>query len=222
MHFKRSCLLLIGALVVFNLLLFFAIAPVPAQAATSLRTGSIHSIDWAHPIRVQLPLPGQPRSGIGSLQTGERGSNINKSPEANFPGGCYQGIAYNVIVNNQTVWTATNGNIEAWVEYQWCPTYAGDTVGINWAYGRGYVNNGCANIYVGDLNSPFHNPIGPLIQAQNQNWVDDGEYYTSYWICNGYAWDYTTTVVGSGLYKVFMYAQSDNNVLAIAKSPCYC
>ena len=131
------------------------------------------------------------------------------------------GVAYNVIVDHQTIWTATNGPVKAWLEYQWCPLFQGDSVGQNWAYGRAYLS-GCGNVYVGDLNAIFSNPVGPLMRDQYGDQWDDEEYFKSYWLCNGYAWDYSTTAIGSGLYQVWMYAQTDNLVLAIAKSPCYC
>ncbi len=126
------------------------VALAPAQEASPILRSLAHQLDWQHPVHVH---PG--RSGIGSARSGEQVSTT--TPNANFPGGCLNGVAYNVIVQGRTVWTVTTGPLTASVQYQWCPRFARDSVGLNWAYGRTTVS-GCAAISVGDLNDPFHNP----------------------------------------------------------------
>ena len=210
------------ALMFGSVLCALVLISAPAHAAPlHMSSPAGKQVDWAHPFPAHLPSPEEARSGLGTARAEGALPTTHSSPAANFPNICYRGSAYNVIVQGKTIWTATSGQVEAWVQYQWCPTYAGDSVGINWAYGRAYVQ-GCATVYVGDLTSPFENPIGPqLVTASGGVW-DDDEYLTAYWVCNGYAWDYTTTAIGSGLYKVWMFAESDGAVLAVAHSPCYC
>lgn len=210
-------LFMLAGLLALLCLAALPLAPLQARAASA--PGSLsHQIDWQHPFHVN-----RASSGIDSAQTGDLVSANQAVPNANFPSGCYNGVAYNVVINNQITWTATDGQIEAWVRYAWCPRWQGDSVGLNWASGRAYVLSGCANIYVGDLNPPLHNPIGPQMSDQSGNRWDDDEYYTSYRVCAPhYSWDYTTTALGNGYYKVFEFAQSDGNALAIAESPCYC
>ena len=95
-------------------------------------------------------------------------------------------------------------------------------MGHNWAYGRATVS-GCATISVGDLNDPFHNPIGPQLRNQAGVVWDDDEFLTTYHVYNGTVWDDTDPAPGDGLYKVFEFAQSqDAPTLAVAQSPCYC
>lgn len=202
--------------------LAFSFIALPAHASTipQPKTHYTHQIDWAHPFRVHLPGPGMARSGIGPEQTGGLAPNISITPYGNFPTTCYNNYAYNVIVNGQTVWTATSGNLEAWVEYQWCPTYSGDTVGINWAYGRDYITSGCATVVVGNNGGIGE---GAFLNKPNGTSDGDGENPTSYYVCNSYAWDYSLTDIGSGLYQAEMigYIPSPYNG-AFAAMPCFC
>ena len=79
-----------GAPFILSLLLTLAALLVPAHVEAFGRqplglAGKM--IDWAHPIPVHLPGPGQPRSGVGAVTN----AAANTTPEANFPGGCYRG-----------------------------------------------------------------------------------------------------------------------------------
>ncbi len=207
--------------------LAFSFIALPAHAATISHPSGhyTHQIDWAHPHRAHLPGPGMPRSGIGSDATGDLMPNI--TPLGNFPTTCYNNYYYNVIVNGQTTWTATSGTLEAWVQYQWCPQYSGDTVGINWSYGREYVTSGCANVEVGaspnqDLQSVY-DPLAGAFLLSNSGIYTDGENPTEYYICSGYAWDYSKTEIGSGLYAAEVTAlEPDTGNFINATSPCIC
>lgn len=204
--------------------LAFSFIALPAHAASVQQPSGhyTHQIDWAHPFRIHLPGPGMARSGIGPEQTGGLKPNISITPFGNFPTNCYNNYAYNVIVNGQTVWTNPYGNFEAWVEYQWCPTYSGDTVGINWAYGRDYVNSGCATVEVGQNYGPNGYALNGADLASQTAIYDDGEYTTDYNICSGYAWDYSQTAIGSGLYCAIMHEYvPSSGVYITAQSPCY-
>jgi hypothetical protein len=136
-----SLLLLVGGKPV-------AAASVPASAITAAR-----EIDWAHPVHVQpvsvhsrrdtalpintVPLSVPPKTGL-AIQ-----------PQANFPGNCLDSYAYYVIVNGKTSWTAQAGGQKVQVWYMWCPRWQGDSIGINWSFGKIFQLSGCADISVG-------------------------------------------------------------------------
>jgi hypothetical protein len=185
-------------------LAFSAIA-LPAHAAVVLHPSGhyTHQIDWAHPHRAHLPGPGMPRSGIGSDATGDLMPTASITPLGNFPTTCYNNYYYDVIVQGQTTWTRPYGDLTAWVQYQWCPQYSGDTVGINWSYGRDYITSGCANVEVGGATG---NNLGAYLYSGNDGSLyNDGENPTQYYICAGhYAWDYSLTAIGSGIYSAWM------------------
>ena len=198
--------------------LAFSFIALPAHAARVQHPSGhyTHQIDWAHPHRAHLPGPGMPRSGIGSDATGDLMPNASVTPLGNFPTTCYNNYYYNVIVQGQTTWTNTNGNVEAWVQYQWCPQYSGDTVGINWTYGRDYPTSGCITFEVG-------NGYGARLSTSNDNnYRLDGENTTDYNVCGTYVWDYSLTAIGSGLYSAYMTAivPANPSLDTSAASPC--
>jgi hypothetical protein len=163
-------------------------------------------------------------SGTGSDATGDiftpAGGATNAqavSPQANFPS-CYRGTAYTVWVQGHAYWTHTGVNTKAYVSYLWCPRWAGDSVGLNVAYGRAYVLdvpvNSCEWIGMGRIDtgaqlggamiSTGSLPGGPKMAF-------DGESAVFYNICPGqYAWDYSLTVPGTGTYGVGMDAFDDS------------
>lgn len=173
-------------------------------------------IDWAHPVRVArvpthsgrdadlsvdtVPLYAPPKSGLAI--------------QANFPSACYHTAAYYVIVNGQTSWSSTFGTLRATVWYLWCPTFAGDPVGINWSYGQASLLSGCGAFAVG-------NGLGAFISS-TAGTTFDGEQRTTYSTCaGGYVWDDSLTVNGAGRYDVAMEAYDPaTGKDAVAQSPC--
>src|SRR5690348_5191082 len=79
-------------------LLYLVAVPFASQQvqAASSPTSLAHQIDWQHPFHINLG-----RSGVGSSRTGDVVSTTQASPNANFPGGCYNGVAYNVVVGGR-------------------------------------------------------------------------------------------------------------------------
>jgi hypothetical protein len=191
-------------------------SPSSAQAASRAPAAS-HQIDWAHPFRGGPPAATAPHSGLVTALPGSQ-TALAVQPAANFPSGCYQGIAYNVIVQGHTSWTAQKGNQKATVFYQWCPRWSGDSVGLNWSYGKITQLAGCADIAVG---GPIGSEVGGAFLAFQGPWpdyVNDGEPVTTYSTCAGQlVWDYSLTDRGDGLYQANM---EDSNVSV--SSPCYC
>ncbi len=193
----------------------------------------VRRIDWQHPVRI--PGSGMALSGIGAPSTGDRLTPLAHAgttaqavaPQATFPGdSCYQGWAYHIWepVSGGTgawtdVWTNRGSTLEAWVQYLWCPRYAGDRGGVNFSYGRAYeLAPGCQWIGVGKN--------GPWLGAQITDGVNfnegDGENYNIYAICQGqYVWDYSLTVPGEFPYQVGMVAyDATTNMETIVRSPC--
>lgn len=193
--------------------------PVSAVGAPPPRTSAAHQIDWPHPFLGGPPAANAPHSGV-VLPPHGLAMNGSLGPGANFPSGCYNGIAYNVTVQGHTSWTAQVGNQKAQVWYQWCPRWSGDQIGLNWSYGKIYQLSGCADIAVG---GPLGNEAGGAIllkQTSFPNWVNDGESVTSYHTCaGGLVWDYSLTLPGDGLYKAEMFEAATELTVT---SPCYC
>ncbi len=199
-------------------------AALALHAATSpLSPSAARSIDWQHPVRV--PGPGMALSGVGSATTGDvltplPGTNaLVTVPQANFPSACWHGVAYRVGVHGVYSWSSSNRGMTAWVEYVWCQRWAGDAIGLNFAYGRALVQNqpapSCTWVAVGG--GP-----GAWIESSPAKIVTDGEDWNDYNICPGqYAWDYSQTVPGNGLYAVAMSAYDDDiHTNAAVMSPC--
>jgi hypothetical protein len=185
-----------------------AAGPAPPQQSLA------HQIDWQHPLR---DLPHHAGTALASALPGSQAA-LSVQPAANFPSGCLNGIAYNVIVNGHTSWSAQAGNQKATVWYQWCPRWSGDSVGLNWAWGKIYQLSSCADISIG---GPLGQEVGGaflFVQTSWPHWANDGEPVTTYHTCaGGLVWDYSLTLPGNGLYKVAM----GDNVVSVF-SPCYC
>lgn len=138
------------------LLVVLAGAALALHAAVAPSTTPRRTIDWQHP--VQVPGPGMAHSGVGSATTGDIVTPLGRSnalavlPQANFPGNCYRGVAYTVSHNGVSVWSWTGANTRATTSYLWCPRWAGDSIGLNFGYGRAYLiasRHGCEWIGVG-------------------------------------------------------------------------
>ncbi len=162
------------------------------------------TIDWSHPIRVQ---PFRARSGLASalapnvIPEPVLSSAGQVQPNANFPGGCYNNYAYYMGYGGKFTWTVTHGSVQSWVAYMWCPRWSGDSVGLNWAYGRDYALSGCKTMLIGN-----HAGMGWYGAAiiGNQAAANDGESNSTYTVCNSYAWDDSLTVPGNYTYAVVM------------------
>lgn len=188
-------------------------------------------IDWAHPVRVH-PMPAWHRSGLGTevapgevplplpspqMSTSALGPLL-VAPQANFPSTCYQNYAYYVGVQGRYSWSATFGHLEASVAYMWCPQFAGDQAGINWAYGRSYILSGCDFVFNGQ--NTWGAWAGADLIPLTGNSLFDGESYTDYDICApGSAWDDSLTANGSATYSVEMYSVDASGDEATAYSP---
>jgi len=195
------------ALVLLILVLLVG-AAVALHAATSPLSPPARSIDWQHPVRV--PGPGMARSGIGTdageVFTPLRESNAAASiPQTSFPA-CYQGFAYRVGHAGVYSWSRTANGVESWVEYLWCPRWAGDSIGLNFSHGRSYVLSGCQVMALGDDND--WGLVGAMLFiAVATPVVVDGEWLSTTTICAGqHMFDYSKTVRGDGYYSVGMDA----------------
>jgi hypothetical protein len=208
----------------FSLLLSGSLVAQARGLVPVAQPGGPHgkSIDWAHPVQTYpvhshsghqgdlpadtVPLYVPPKAGLAVR------------PNANFPSNCLNNYAYYVIVNGQTSWTAQAGNQKAQVWYMWCPRWQGDSVGLNWSYGKLYQLSGCSTISVG---GPTGNEVGGaflLYHGSWPAWASDGEQVTGYYTCaGGLVWDDSLTLPGDGLY---MAEIADNQVYVT--SPCYC
>ena len=224
-HRARLSLLVLIVLVAASFTVLVVSQVHQPQASTLVRR-----IDWQHPVRV--PGFGMDHSGIGG-PSGDiltplahaGGAAQAVVPQGNFPSNeCYQGWAYPIwapVSNGSKAWTnvwSYNGGrgLEAWVQYLWCPRWAGDTGGVNFSYGRAYeLTSGCRWIGVGGDD-------GARISDNVNLSAQDGEDITDYWICQGhYAWDYSLTVPGEFSYTVGMVARdATNGTLTAVWSPC--
>lgn len=217
-----------GVLLAVCLALFLAVlasqplvalaSPLASSASQPLVGPRGKQIDWAHPMRVQLmpthsgleadvpptlvPLYVPPTTGL--------------QPQANFPSTCYHNTAYYVGVGGVYSWSHTTHQYTAHAWYMWCPTYAGDPIGINWS--QGHINvTGCGHIEVGEDNITY----GALIYDAYNFQTLDGESPTTYSICNSYVWDDSLTIRGDGRYGVYMSGWlPDVNDLVGVGSPC--
>lgn len=189
-----------------------------ARAATGSQPATIRGkvIDWGHPMRVERVLLRSGRESSRSPNTVPLFSppKTGLVVQANFPSNCYNNTAYYVIVNGQTSWSSSFSNLQATVWYMWCPTYTGDSIGINWSQGHASMLSGCGHISVGS-------GLGAFI-ANSAGSTFDGEQRTTYATCaGGYVWDDSLTVNGSGKYYIAMEAfDPDTGKDAVAQSPC--
>lgn len=188
-------------------------------------------IDWAHPVRVHV-MPAGHRSGLASeLAPGEvplplaspqantsAPGTLLSNPQANFPGTCYQLYAYYVGINGVYIWTATFGHLEAWVAYMWCPQFAGDQAGMNWAFGRSYILSGCDFVFNGE--NTWGAWAGADLIPLIGNSLLDGVPYTDHYTCAPtFAWDDSLTANGSATYSVEMKSVDASGDEATAYSP---
>jgi hypothetical protein len=170
-------------------------------------------IDWTHPVELATSLHPSQSDGAGA-----RSPQVMHTPQANSPTNCYQNTAYYIKVLGQTSWSQTYQNYRTTVWYLWCPRWAGDSVGQNWAFGRAYVLSGCSDVQVG-AGGAFGWDGARIVPPV----VNDGESSTVYdHICNGASvWDDSLTVDGSGKYMVTMMAEFLTAGLTLAaSSPC--
>ncbi|HLW01823.1 MAG TPA: hypothetical protein VKT82_24430 [Ktedonobacterales bacterium] len=208
------------------------------QAAPTHHAAPTRVIDWQHPVKV--PGPGMARSGIGSDATGDlftplRSGNAQATqPQAGFPS-CFGDWAYTIWVNGTNTWiTSRTTGMRAWVQYLWCPRWAGDQIGLNFAYGRAYVLTtlyGECNWVLLGYNPDIGQEVGASISGYDHGstlHAQDGNDDNEVNVCPGhYAWDYSRTLPGDGFYSVLMAAWNESSIIngfagamATAWSPC--
>lgn len=184
----------------------------------------------SHPARVNLPCPGEPRSGVGpqapahSCTTQSGGRVI---PLANSPfGQCVNGVGYRQKENGAYGWSSTQNNTVVYVEYWWCPAVnsAQYPSGINWAYGTARPASGCySDLAVGQLVVVPSNPVQLGARTLGTGGQDDGEYAnpSNYYVCsNSYIWDYSLPSDGRNTYFAQMSAATlDGSHYAKVVSP---
>jgi len=220
---RRGTLLLLCLLCAWCTL---ALVSPPVDAATLSSSGQAgKKIDWTHPLRVlgEMRHSGTERDLVPWSVPFPLAGACQKAPapDANFPSNCYNNYAYYVKVQGHYSWTSQYNSFQVTVWYMWCPRWAGDSVGINWAFGRSYVLSGCDTITFGNAVPDGAN--GSAIFSSNGLAANDGESPSSYFICNGSGWDDSLTVTCSGQFSVNMstvFPVSGGADMVAAHSPC--
>ena len=168
--------------------------------------------DMSHPEVMTGPLGSAGRAGTTQFQ-----------PLDNLPPNCYNHVWYpQTESDGRNFWTQSNGDLEAWVQYGWCPTYAGDPNGLNFSYGRTYVTSGCEYIQIGAEKTQIAS--GAFLEAPNQTvWYDQEVAYI--WptkTCassapNNYIWDFSEPQTGAPgyTYKAAMIALAPYEYLTV-------
>jgi hypothetical protein len=177
--------------------------------------------DLSHPVAMNYPCPGQPRTGIvGQYQVGScYHPPHGVTPNLNGHPSCSSG-PYRLTVSGHNIWYGVNyvSGVGSWVEYFWCPSPYSST-GFNWALGHEYPLSGCTNMYSG-------NGFGANMRSSTGVLETDGEALLPYYVCSapsGQLYDFSKAGDGSLLWQVWMWGASvsDWQDPSLAQSPTY-
>lgn len=217
--------------VVATLLMLFALSPMVASAHEStirhpaLQKGLQIDLgkavpDLSHPVTMNYPCPGQPRTGIvGQYKVGLCYNTHSVTPNLNGPPTCSAG-PYQLSVSGNNRWYGVNytSQVGSWVEYFWCPSPYSST-GFNWALGHEYPLSGCTQMLSGG-------GFGANMRSSTGVLETDGEAKLPYKVCSdpaGQLYDFSQYGDGSLLWQVWMWGASvsDWPDQSLAQSPTY-
>lgn len=213
-------------------LMLFALSPMVASAHEStIRHPALQKGLWIdlskavpdlkHPVAMNYPCPGQPRTGIvGQYKVGScYNTPHGVTPNLNGHPSCSAG-PYQLTVSGHNIWYGVNytSGVGSWVEYFWCPSPYSST-GFNWALGHEYPLSGCTSMISGG-------GWGANMKSSTGVLETDGESQAPYNVCSapsGQLYDFSKAGDGSLLWQVWMWggAESDLQDPSLAQSPTF-
>lgn len=184
---------------------------VTSGSGKNLTVNGLKVVDM-RTVALDYPCPGQSRTGVGSIKTGDsvlrkgncataRSATGKAIPFLNSGPSCSGAVKLLVFKGGVTRFYASNSayNVGSWVEYYWCPVTG--TNGLNWAKGHEYPLSGCNDLLSG-------NGWGANLEQQYTGAIyTDGDPQQVFpGVCTGnYVYDFSLPADGSYNYLAWMW-----------------